>query len=1142
MAKKIVIDIEVNGKMQKATVSAKKLNQALKNTETSAHTADRRLKGAAQASANGAKNFSKMAQGITGGLVPAYATLAANIFAVSAAFNFLKNAAQFKLLEQAQASYFASTGTNLKSISRDLQEASNGFLNFESAAQAAAVGAAKGFTTADLESLVDGALVASAALGRSFQDSFDRLLRGVSKAEPELLDELGIILRLETATKKYAQANNLAVKSLTAYERGRAVLEEVQEQLKDNFGAINSANIKNPFEELAVTFDEIVKKFSKAILPVFEAFATIVNNSAYAAIAVFGLFGLSIAKAAFPLEEMGSLMEDFDSKTQNMSTNMTAGLDRVQAEIQQTKQGFEGLKAGASMNVQKFSTMQGNKTGSKILQKAATDPASLTKKDKAQLARSLKAAEAQYKKHGKIKTGIFKAASAEELAIFKKDLKLMDQQKMRFYQRINLGWKNAGANAKLYGVGARKMLSGLVGFAGKVGKGIGGALSKGIAMAGIFGIITMVVQAFMYLMKNIHSITLNILGFLDSFMQSGVGKAFSTIINGLITGVKMFIEITAGRFADLIGGVTSAMASALEFLGADELAEKIRGVGAMPAQLVDAATAGLDKAISKISSISSGESSLVTQFADSDVGQRMASFEGEFKARDQRNKLLGDEAEKVKELTEAVRALNEQRKEMTLTGFQKEMASNRLISTTGVSSRLLALSDATQAEKISRKGSFEELLKEMTRDGAAPQLEELYQTLVNMSATDFATGGLESLASSIAAQEEKSASLVANYKDYNEQLDKAANLAPTAFRSFDNLDTNIHQMKILRKSLSDAAEGSEVVDEKLRQAFKDATGQQIDAFTEKLIAFRAEFDRVREGGQEIALDTVIAQGMTGFAKEDMLERLKLKQMENELDRINLEIKLARADLDSTDAGDPERQKILDRIDGYMQEKAILKEKRTQAKEDLTLIGALGDTIGESFQTSMQTAFQSLVEGTMTAKQAFASMAQSILKDIAAMITKMLVLKLIESSLGGTSFGNFLGVSNPKLSSGPANPTGYGSIDEFFRYGGISKTPAGYSTGGVAKGPQAGYPAVLHGTEAVVPLPNGKSIPVHMKGAGQQNNVTVNVAIDGQGNARQDKQADSNEGANLGSAIAAAVQKELHNQKRAGGILNPIGVS
>ena len=64
----------------------------------------------------------------------------------------------------------------------------------------------------------------------------------------------------------------------------------------------------------------------------------------------------------------------------------------------------------------------------------------------------------------------------------------------------------------------------------------------------------------------------------------------------------------------------------------------------------------------------------------------------------------------------------------------------------------------------------------------------------------------------------------------------------------------------------------------------------------------------------------------------------------------------------------------------------------------------------------------------------------------------------------------------------------------------------------------------------------------MKGAGQNNNVTVNVAIDNNGNSTQDSQADSNQGANLGTIIAGAVQKELLNQKRAGGILNPMGVS
>ena len=52
----------------------------------------------------------------------------------------------------------------------------------------------------------------------------------------------------------------------------------------------------------------------------------------------------------------------------------------------------------------------------------------------------------------------------------------------------------------------------------------------------------------------------------------------------------------------------------------------------------------------------------------------------------------------------------------------------------------------------------------------------------------------------------------------------------------------------------------------------------------------------------------------------------------------------------------------------------------------------------------------------------------------------------------------------------------------FEKGGIVQDKvAAYSAGGVARGPQSGYPAVLHGNEAVVPLPDGKSIPVTMQG-------------------------------------------------------------
>lgn len=47
----------------------------------------------------------------------------------------------------------------------------------------------------------------------------------------------------------------------------------------------------------------------------------------------------------------------------------------------------------------------------------------------------------------------------------------------------------------------------------------------------------------------------------------------------------------------------------------------------------------------------------------------------------------------------------------------------------------------------------------------------------------------------------------------------------------------------------------------------------------------------------------------------------------------------------------------------------------------------------------------------------------------------------------------------------------------------------FADGGIARGPNSGYPAVLHGAEAVVPLPDGKTIPVEIKGLGSSELVT-----------------------------------------------------
>ena len=183
-----------------ATKTGKKLKKGVTNE---AHSADRAMKGLSNQSSNATKNFSKMSQGLAGGIVPIYATLAAQIFAVSAAFQFLKGAADYRMLIEGQRAFGVATGVMYKGLTKIVMDATDSQITYQAAAEAVAIGTASGLNPTQLEKLATAAKRVSIALGRDMTDSFNRLVRGATKAEPELLDELGIVLRLEPALKKY---------------------------------------------------------------------------------------------------------------------------------------------------------------------------------------------------------------------------------------------------------------------------------------------------------------------------------------------------------------------------------------------------------------------------------------------------------------------------------------------------------------------------------------------------------------------------------------------------------------------------------------------------------------------------------------------------------------------------------------------------------------------------------------------------------------------------------------------------------------------------------------------------------------------------------------------------------------------------
>ena len=156
-----------------------------------------------QASASAGRQFSAQSAGL-GGLVAAYAGAAATIFAITAAFDALNRAARAEQTITGVNALANAIGESGPRIIAGLQEITKGQLSIVQTAELANLALSSGFSADQINELAEISLKASRALGRDLTDSFNRLVRGVTKLEPELLDELGIFTRIEPAAEKFA--------------------------------------------------------------------------------------------------------------------------------------------------------------------------------------------------------------------------------------------------------------------------------------------------------------------------------------------------------------------------------------------------------------------------------------------------------------------------------------------------------------------------------------------------------------------------------------------------------------------------------------------------------------------------------------------------------------------------------------------------------------------------------------------------------------------------------------------------------------------------------------------------------------------------------------------------------------------------
>jgi lambda family phage tail tape measure protein len=202
------------------------------------------------------------------------------------------------------------------------------------------------------------------------------------------------------------------------------------------------------------------------------------------------------------------------------------------------------------------------------------------------------------------------------------------------------------------------------------------------------------------------------------------------------------------------------------------------------------------------------------------------------------------------------------------------------------------------------------------------------------------------------------------------------------------------------------------------------------------------------------------------------------------------------------------------------------------------IGTVRQSFSDLAESGIKKIEDSIFDLLTTGTVNYREFASQILKETTRMILQQYVLKGVMQALGflkpaaSSGLSPLQGIPLFQSSSVNFNPLAFGSS---FAMGGIM-TPYGpmqlkkYANGGIANSPQLAVFGEGARSEAYVPLPDGRSIPVTMKGGGES---TVIVNVDATGSQVQGNNSDANA---LGRVVGAAVQQELIRQKRPGGLL------
>jgi len=203
------------------------------------------------------------------------AAMAAAGAAITAAFGFMvKSAMESQSIRIAFENLSSSAGQSSEELLKSLKAASKGAISeydlMLAANKAMVLGVAQ--NSEQFSSLMEVARDRARAMGLTTTQAFDDIVTGIGRGSRMILDNLGIIVSLETANEDYAQSLGKTASALTEDEKKQALLNAVLEQGQKTIDKTsqNTMTASEMFESLKASIKDLSDGIGNNLLPVFS--------------------------------------------------------------------------------------------------------------------------------------------------------------------------------------------------------------------------------------------------------------------------------------------------------------------------------------------------------------------------------------------------------------------------------------------------------------------------------------------------------------------------------------------------------------------------------------------------------------------------------------------------------------------------------------------------------------------------------------------------------------------------------------------------------------------------------------------------------------------------------------------------------